>query len=204
MPVRRYRFVLAVSLIAISLMLTGCAQVAAQLAGTAIGLVLDATGITKKGDPSKVTKDLHIRIAAGEQLNASKSGAPLSLVTRIYVLRAVDRFKAMTYQQAANSELEKQALGDELISVKEIVLIPGKSYDITLKVTEESVNVGIVGLFRAPFQNRWKLAFENKLSFSEGITIGAHACAFSVSKGYLVGDVSSDVVKTLLGVQCNS
>ena len=64
--------------------------------------------------------------------------------------------------------------------------------------------IGIAGMFRAPYQGRWKLAFDNKLSFDNGITIGAHACAFNASKGVLVADISPDSMRSLVGVQCNS
>ncbi len=185
---------------------TGCAQVSAiQLAGSAVGAVLEATGVTKKeADPSKISRDMSVKIFAGDQLNLSAGGKPLSLVTKIYVLRASEKFKAMTYPQIASADSEKEALGEELVSSKEIVLLPGKSYDVTLKVPGDATAIGVVGMFRTPYQGRWKLAFDNKLSFDNGITIGAHACAFVSSKGTLVAEISPDSMRSMLGVQCNS
>lgn len=199
------RIPLVVALTAVA-MASGCAQLSAvQLAGSAVGMVLEATGVTKKEvDPSKISRDMNVRISAGEQLNLSSSGKPLSLVTKLYVLRANEKFKGMTYPNITSSELEKEALGEELISVREIVLLPGKSYDIMLKVPGDATTIGVVGMFRSPYQGRWKLAFDNKLSFDNGITIGAHACAFSASKGTLVTDISPETMRSLVGVQCNS
>lgn len=190
----------------VTLAMAGCAQVSAlQLAGSAVGMVLEATGVTKKeSDPSKINRDMSVKLFAGEQLNLSASGKPLSLVTKVYVLRANEKFKAMTYPQITSAEAEKEALGEELISVREIVLLPGKSYDITLKVPGDATTIGVVGMYRAPYQARWKLAFDNKLSFDNGITIGAHACAFSASKGTLVTDISPETIRSLVGVQCNT
>jgi len=203
--IARKRFLLLLTLF-VAIAVSGCAQMSAvQLAGSAVGLVLEATGITKKEtDPSKVSRDLTVRVYAGDQLNLASSGKPLSLVTKLYVLRANDRFKGMTYPQITSGEYEKEALGEELISVREIVLLPGKSYDIMLKVPGDATTIGVVGMFRAPYQGRWKLAFDNKLSFDNGITIGAHACAFSASKGTLVTDISPETMRSLVGVQCNS
>ncbi len=168
-------------------------------------MVLEATGVTKKeSDPSKINRDMSVKLFAGEQLNLSASGKPLSLVTKVYVLRANEKFKAMTYPQITSAEAEKEALGEELISVREIVLLPGKSYDITLKVPGDATTIGVVGMYRTPYQARWKLAFDNKLSFDNGITIGAHACAFSASKGTLVTDISPETIRSLVGVQCNT
>jgi type VI secretion system protein VasD len=196
---------LIVSLLAMAA-LGGCAQMSAvQLAGSAVGMVLEATGVVKKeSDPSKINRDMSVRLYAGDQLNLSSSGKPLSLVAKIYVLRANEKFKGMTYPQITSGEQEREALGEELISVREIVLLPGKSYDITLKVPGDATTIGIVGMFRTPYQARWKLAFDNKLSFDNGITIGAHACAFSASKGALVADISPETVRSLVGVQCNA
>lgn len=168
-------------------------------------MVLEATGVTKKeGDLSKISRDMNVRIFAGDQLNLSASGKPLSLVTKLYVLRANEKFKAMTYPQITSPEAEKEALGEELVSVREIVLLPGKAYDITLKVPGDATTIGIVGMFRAPYQARWKLAFDNKLSFDNGITLGAHACSFVASKGTLVADISPENTRSLVGIQCNT
>lgn len=196
---------LIVSLL-VGVTMSGCAQMSAvQLAGSAVGMVLEATGVVKKdADPSKISRDMSVRIYTGDQLNLSSSGKPLSLVTKIYVLRANEKFKAMTYPQITSGELEKEALGEELISVREMVLLPGKAYDITLKVPGDATAIGVVGMFRVPYQARWKVAFDNKLSFDNGITIGAHACAFSASKGALVADISPETVRSLVGVQCNA
>lgn len=199
----RYRLMAATCLL---LTMSGCAQVSAlQLAGSAVGMVLEATGVTKKeGDLSKISRDMNVRIFAGDQLNLSASGKPLSLVTKLYVLRANEKFKAMTYPQITSPEAEKEALGEELVSVREIVLLPGKAYDITLKVPGDATTIGVVGMFRAPYQARWKLAFDNKLSFDNGITLGAHACAFVASKGTLVADISPENTRSLVGIQCNT
>ena len=73
--------------------------------------MLEASGVTRKeGDPSKINRDMSIRIYAGDQLNLSVTGKPLSLVTKFYVLRANEKFKAMTYQQMISSEAENEAL----------------------------------------------------------------------------------------------
>lgn len=210
MTIAIFRQILRSPLISLALfcaLLAGCAQVSAlQMAGTAVGMVLEATGVTKKdsGDPSKTFKDLSVRIFAGDQLNLTSNGKPLSLVMKIYVLRSPERLKTLTYPQITSTESEKEALGEEMISVREIVLLPGKSYDVVLKVPGDATTIGIVGMFRAPYASRWKLAFDSKQSLDGGITIGAHACALSASKGILVTEISPESVRSLVGIQCNS
>jgi len=177
-----------------------------QLAGSAIGLVLEATGVIKKdsSDPAKRTTDLPVRIFAGNQLNTTSDGMALSLVVKIYLLRSPERLRSLTYPQITTAESEKEGLGEDLISVREITVIPGKSYDLIVKVPGEASTIGIVGMFREPYASRWKLAFDAKQSFKTGITIGAHACAFTASQGGLITDISPATVQSLVGVQCNS
>ncbi|MDR0777369.1 MAG: type VI secretion system lipoprotein TssJ [Azonexus sp.] len=205
-PFAGLRAALAIGAIYVAL-LSGCAGPAGvQLAGTAIGVVLEATGIIKKdtGDPNKRTTDLSIKVYAGQQLNTTESARPLSLVLRIYVLRSPERLRALTYAQIANEDSEKEGLGEDLVAVREITLIPGKSYDLVVKVPGEATTIGIVGMFRAPFASRWKLAFDAKRSFGSGIIVGAHACALTASEGGLIADISPSSVQSLVGVQCNS
>ena len=188
------------------LLLSGCSSISAvQLAGSAVGAVLEATGVIKKdgGDPSKKITDLPIKIFAGEQLNTTSDGKSLSLVMKVYTLRSPERLKMLTYPQISSTESEKEALSEELISAREIIVIPGKSYDITLKIPGDATTIGIVGQFRAPYSYRWKLAFDASKSFDSGIIVGAHACALTASKGSLLSEISPDSVQSLVGVQCN-
>lgn len=187
--------------------LSGCGSTSAiQLAGSVVGMALEASGVIKKdsGDPSKKVTDLSVKISAGQQLNLTSDGKPLSLVAKVYVLRAPERLKTLTYPEIATVELEKEGLGETLISTREITLLPGKTYDLQLKVPGDATVIGITGLFRAPYTYRWKLAFNAKESFSEGIVVGAHACAFTASKGNLVTEISPETVRSLVGTQCNS
>jgi len=185
---------------------SGCGSVSAiQLAGTAVGAVMEATGVIKKdpGDLSKKMTDLSVKIYGGEQLNTTSDSKSLSLVMKIYILKSPERLKSLTFPQIASTESEKEGLGEELISVREITVLPGKFYDLQLKVPGDATTIGIVGLFRAPYSYRWKLAFDAKKSFDAGIIVGAHACALTASKGALLSDISPDSVQSLVGVQCN-
>jgi len=186
--------------------LSGCASLSAvNMAGSALGVVLEATGVLKKAetDPSKITKKLNVKIHAGGELNRNTDGRPLSLVAKIYVLRSNQKFEALTYQQMASSEAEKEALAEELVSVKEQVLLPGKTYELTLTIPADAMVIGVAGLFRAPYQGRWKLAFDAARSIDTGITVGAHACALSASIGAPIDETNQGSSRSLIGVQCN-
>ena len=183
--------------------LPGCAALGAVgAAAGAIDRVMDVAGVGKGRDAeSSKPVEVAMKINAGERLNASGSGQPLSLVLRVYTLRSAERLKALAYARLSAPEGEREALGEDLVAVRELVLIPGKSYTLNLKMPGEASTIGVTGLFRAPYADRWKLAFDARKSADSGIVIGAHACALTASAGTLVTD--SGPAASLVGVQCN-
>lgn len=183
--------------------LCGCAALSAVgAAAGAVDRVMDVAGLGKGrdaegGKPFAVT----IKIHAGERLNASGGSQANSLVLRVYTLRSHERLKALAYARLSTPEGEREALGEDLMAVRELVLIPGKSYELKLKVTGEASAIGVTGLFRAPYADRWRLAFDARQSADSSIVVGAHACALTASAGTLLTD--SGPAASLVGVQCN-
>jgi len=183
--------------------LPGCAALGAVgAAAGAIDRVMDVAGVGKGRDAeSSKPVEVAMKINAGERLNASGNGQPLSLVLRVYTLRSAERLKALAYARLSAPEGEREALGEDLVAVRELVLIPGKSYTLNLKMPGETSTIGVTGLFRAPYADRWKLAFDARQSADSGIVIGAHACALTASAGALINDTGP--AASLVGVQCN-
>ena len=120
-------------------------------------------------------------------LNVTEQGQSLALVTRLYRLRSPDAFLQAAPDTFGDPAKEKEVLADDLVSVREVQLIPGKPYDTTEKVPRDVRYVGIVGLFRAPATNRWRYAFSTASAERSGLTLGAHACAISVQAGEPIG-----------------
>ena len=183
--------------------LSGCAALGAVgAAAGAVDRVMDVAGLGKGrdaegGKPFTVAMKIH----AGERLNAGSNGQAHSLVLRIYTLRSPERLKALAYARLSTPEGEREALGEDLMAVRELVLLPGKPYELTLKVAGEASAIGVTGLFRAPYADRWRLAFDARKSADSGIVVGAHACALTASAGTLLTD--SGPAASLVGVQCN-
>lgn len=142
-----------------------------------------------------------LKIHAGERLNTSRNGQPLSLVLRVYTLRSPERLKSLAYTRLIPPDGDRDALGEDLVSVRELVLIPGRSYELAVKVAGEADTIGVAGLFRAPHADRWKLAFDARRSADSGIVVGAHACALTAGAGTLLTDAGATA--SLAGVQCN-
>lgn len=183
--------------------LCGCTALGAVgAATTAIDKVMDASGLRREraGEGSRPV-EVALKIHAGERLNTSRNGQPLSLVLRVYTLRSPERLKSLTYARLIPPDGDRDALGEDLIAVRELVLIPGRSYELALKLTGEADTIGIAGLFRAPHADRWKLAFNARGSADSGIVVGAHDCALTAGAGALLTDAGPTA--SLAGVQCN-
>ncbi|WP_374328510.1 type VI secretion system lipoprotein TssJ [Azonexus sp.] len=180
--------------------LAGCATSGVQMAGAAIGAVLEAGGIIKRdGRP----RDISVKLLADKTLNQTSEGIPMSLVTKIYVLRSPERLRSLSYTELSESASDGAIFGEDLISTREVVLIPGKSYDLSLKIPSDARTLAIVGMYRSPSANRWRIALDAQESVSDGVVASAHACALSLSEGILVNDISAESVRSLSDVRCN-
>ncbi|MFV5213866.1 type VI secretion system lipoprotein TssJ [Azonexus caeni] len=189
---------LAAALLATNL--TGCATSGVQVAGAAIGAVLEAGGLIKRdGRP----RDIAVKLVADKTLNQTSEGVPMSLVAKIYVLRSPERLRSLSYTELSESTSEATIFGDDLISTREVVLIPGKSYDLSLKIPSDARTLAIVGMYRSPSPNRWRIALDAQESVSDGIIATAHACALSLKEGILVNDISAESVRSLPEMRCN-
>jgi type VI secretion system protein VasD len=187
------------------LMLTGC-QTVGKL-GEGLGNMgdkaLETIGFKKPEAPqlpelpesAKPARRMKLKLAASDSLNVDSSGRSLSLVVRVYKLRSITAFLNAPYETFGNNAKEKEALADELIESREIVLLPGQQQQINERWAREATHVGIVALFRAPAPQRWRYAFElETFQLDQGFVLGAHACTLSIASGEPVG-VSSAAMK---------
>ncbi|TFW33375.1 type VI secretion system lipoprotein TssJ [Massilia horti] len=154
--------------------------------GAIAGATLEAAGLRKPPevpDTQKPPRTITIRLHAAERLNVDASGQPLALVARIYKLRQNAAFEQAPYAAFLNPQTEREALGPDLLEVKEITLVPGQRYEVQEKVAREAAYVGVVALFHAPAAQRWRLAFAAADAEQAGLTVGVHACALSAGAG---------------------
>ncbi len=143
-------------------------------------------------ESAKPARSMKLRLAASDSLNVDAAGRSLSLVVRIYKLRSPTAFLNAPYETFGNGAKEKEALADDLIESREIVLLPGQQQLISERWAREATHVGVVALFRAPAPQRWRYAFElETFQLDEGFVLGAHACTLSVASGEPVGITSA-------------
>lgn len=150
---------------------------------------LELTGLKKPEVPENALPDRRVawRLHASQSLNTLPDGRPLSLLVRIYRLRAPDGFLQAPPEAFGDPAREKDAMGDDLVSVREIQLVPGQRHESIDKLPRDIANVGIVALFHHPASGRWRQAFASSDVELSGIDIGLHACAMTVHTGRAIG-----------------
>jgi type VI secretion system protein VasD len=141
-----------------------------------------------------------LRLHAGDVLNVNNELRSLSVVLRIYKLKRSDSFLAAPYSSFGSTAAEAAAFGGDLVDAREIVLTPGQRHDVVETLPPEAAYLGVVALFRAPADSRWRFAFDTNASAKSGVTLGVHGCALSVAEGAPVGAPVEAV--RLAGVSC--
>lgn len=168
-------------------LLGGCAA-AVPAIGSAASAALQIVGIGKPDvpDAQKPPRNLGVTLYAARNLNAATDNKPLALVVRLYALKDPTSFQQAPFDTFTDPAKEKSTLGADLLSVREITLIPGQRYNATEKVSREAQAFGIVALFRDPAMQRWKFAFDPAKSEKSGIMVGLHNCAMTVTSGTVI------------------
>ncbi|MCH8180949.1 MAG: type VI secretion system lipoprotein TssJ [Proteobacteria bacterium] len=162
--------------------------------GTVAGKALETAGLkplTPEGHatPGQAWPERRIRWAlhASNALNVTANGQSLALVARIYRLRQVDGFLRAQFDAFGDPVHERQVLGDDLLSVREVQLLPGQRHESTDKVARDVPYLGIVALYHQPASGHWRYAFEADQAEFTLLTLGAHACALTVQSGAPIG-----------------
>lgn len=180
------------TLLAAVLVLSGCSTLAFWSNGKNSGKPVDVYAVDYR---------LPLNFFAGNNLNAGPGGKPLGLVVKIYQLTDYRRFTRASLQDFLAKQSTQAALGEDLITAREITLLPGKTYRLVEDIRKGTRYLGVVALFMAPAKDHWRAVFNPRKSRDEGITIGLTACALTVTSGKLVTDLPGPP-NSLSMVQC--
>jgi type VI secretion system protein VasD len=182
------------------LLLAGCAGNQGSLSS---GL-LEATGIRKPPplpEAQQPPRKLAVRLHAAKRLNVDARGNSLALLVRVYKLRQRAAFEQAPYSAFLTPQAEREALGADLLEVRELTLVPGQQLELNEKLPREAGWLGVVALFHAAAPQGWRLAFSAPESEKTGVTVGLHACAMT---GNLAGNPAGNgaAAKPLSLVRC--
>jgi type VI secretion system protein VasD len=205
MPMRTARFP------ALSLAFLACVAIAGCAGSAGPAGLLEATGLRKPPplpDAQLPPRSVALRLHAAKRLNLDRRGQSLALLVRVYKLRERAAFDGAPYAAFLSPQQEREALGADLLEVRELTLVPGQQLELNEKLPREAGWLGVVALFHSPLQQGWRLAFAARESEQTGVTIGLHACAMTTSAssaagaGARAGADGGAAVKPLSLVRC--
>lgn len=180
----------SVSALCLVLLLSACSTTKpdASLLDKTLGLIGLQTAEAAPPVSAEVIKAMTpnktpLRIHASDQLNSDGANRPLSLVVKVYKLKAFEDFVRAPYTAFTQDGFKS----DDVISSREVVLLPGQRYEVEENLPKEAAYLAVVALYKSPDANRWRFVFDLASSAKDGVTLGAHQCALSVSQGDTVG-----------------
>lgn len=166
---------------------------------------MEAIGLRKPAPPPPLPeaqqppRNVTLRLHAAKRLNVDARGQSLALLVRVYKLRQRAAFDAAPYAAFQSAQAEREALGADLVEVKEVTLVPGQQLDLADKLARDTSWLGIVALYHSPAREGWRLAFAAADAEQAGVTVGLHACAMNVGSG---AAASGAGVKPMSLVRC--
>ncbi|KQV52480.1 hypothetical protein ASC93_04160 [Massilia sp. Root335] len=165
----------------------GLCCLAWMLGGCASGGPLEAIGLRKPPPPvpesQQPPRNVVVHLHAAPRLNVDARGQPLALLVRIYKLRERGAFEQAPYAAFLSPQAERDALGADLVDVREVTLVPGQRLDVSDRLARDTPWLGVVALFHAPAEHGWRAAFAAADAEQAGVTVGLHACALTVGTG---------------------
>jgi type VI secretion system protein VasD len=169
--------------------LAACGTAVQMATGKVAEIALSAIGIKAPENPNVPAppKLVPLRLEAAKDMNAGEDGEGLSAVLRLYKLKDQTNFLATPYSAFGNPDKERQAIGTDLVEVREMILSPGQTLDLKEKMSSEAAYLGVVALFRAPSPQRWRFAFATSEVEKSGVTIGIHTCAMTSTNAAPIG-----------------
>lgn len=165
--------------------------------------LLEAAGLRKAAPlpaARQAPRQIAVRLHAARRLNVDSRGQSLALLLRVYKLRQRTAFEQAPYAAFLTPQSERDALGADLIEVRELTLVPGQQLALDETLPREAGWLGVVALFHSPPARGWRLAFAAPEAEKAGVTIGLHACA--MSSGTAGGSGSGTAATPLSLVRC--
>lgn len=110
------------------------------------------------------TRDVRVALVSTKSLNAIEAGSGLPVMVRIYQLRDRDKFENASFKSLWKKD--REFLGDDLVSRKDLTLHPDSEIlvDLAVEVKKGADYLGIMALFRNPEGNSWRKVLSSDIS----------------------------------------
>lgn len=121
-------------------------------------------------------KKYSVKADADGNLNRDNGGKSLSVVVRVYQLSDAKEFQKLTFDTLASGRPESEFLGNELLAMADLMLVPGTEMIVTEPMVDNVKNIGIVAFFRKPDSHYWRYLFDAETVRKEGLKFRAQDC----------------------------
>ncbi len=96
-----------------------------------------------------------VTLTAAPRLNPDELGQPLPTVFRIQLLGSTSKAESASYEDLYRSG--KDALGEDLLAIEEVVLSPGETVKKKIVSEKAARALLVVGIFRKPAGTSWRV-----------------------------------------------
>jgi type VI secretion system protein VasD len=100
---------------------------------------------------------LQLILRASDRLNPGEKGEPLATVVRLYELKGITKLADAPFEEILDRD--KQTLGEEMVSSKELTLHPAERLEQPLKRGEGVTYLAVVALYRQPAGTSWRALY---------------------------------------------
>jgi type VI secretion system protein VasD len=105
-----------------------------------------------KAEPTTATSELHF--VADAQLNPDRTGRAAPVLVGVYMLKSTTAFDAADF--VSLQDHAKEALGTDLLSFEQLILVPGETKTLTRPLTDGAQALGFVAGYRVLGASAWK------------------------------------------------
>ncbi|MFX1762484.1 type VI secretion system lipoprotein TssJ [Paraburkholderia sp. A1RI-2L] len=120
------------------------------------GLVVTGCSSTKPPPSDATAYSVHISV--DKLVNLDSRGRPAPILVGIYELKATDAFDLASFP--ALQDRAKETLGENLVSLEQMVLVPGERRIVKRRANEMVRVVGFVAGYRELEQSGWRSSVE--------------------------------------------
>lgn len=137
---------------------------------------INAPPVTPTADAARAPEEFTLRGIADDWVNPDINDQPLSVVVRVYQLRSREEFSRLTFEALTSGRSDAMLFPKDLLNVNELVLVPSSTQAINDKLLPETKFVGVVGFFRRPDPQYWRLLLDARAVRNEGLIFRAKHC----------------------------
>jgi type VI secretion system protein VasD len=144
-----------------------------------LSLPITAPPVAAPAEAARAAEEFALKGVADERVNPDATDWPLSVVVRVYQLRANTEFSRLGFEAIAGGRPDTALFPRDFVAVNELVLVPGTTQQFNDKLLPETKYVGVVGFFRRPEPQYWRFIVDAQDVRNEGLVVLAKHCYLS-------------------------